>query len=75
MKPGLSLKEQTMHDLLWIRHEFIEAEYDFGKTVVFGHTPLNNPLINKSMIGIDTGAVYGGKLTCVELPKIKIYQA
>jgi serine/threonine protein phosphatase 1 len=75
MKPGLSLKEQTMHDLLWIRHEFIEAEYDFGKTVVFGHTPLNNPLINKNMIGIDTGAVYGGKLTCVELPKIKIYQA
>jgi serine/threonine protein phosphatase 1 len=75
MKPGLSLQEQTMHDLLWIRYEFIEAEYDFGKTVVFGHTPLNNPLINKSMIGIDTGAVYGGKLTCVELPKIKIYQA
>ena len=75
MKPGLSLKEQTMHDLLWIRHEFIEAEYDFGRTVVFGHTPLNNPLINKNMIGIDTGAVYGGKLTCVELPKIKIYQA
>jgi serine/threonine protein phosphatase 1 len=75
MKPGLLLKEQTMHDLLWIRHEFIEAKYDFGKTVVFGHTPLNNPLINKNMIGIDTGAVYGGKLTCVELPKIKIYQA
>ncbi|HUN56002.1 MAG TPA: metallophosphoesterase family protein [Smithella sp.] len=75
MRPGLSLKEQTMHDLLWIRHEFIEAQYDFGKTVVFGHTPLNNPLINKYMIGIDTGAVYGGALTCVELPKIKIYQA
>ena len=75
MKPGISLKEQTMHDLLWIRHEFIDAEYDFGKTVVFGHTPLINPLINKNMIGIDTGAVYGGKLTCVELPKIKIYQA
>ena len=55
MKPGLSLQEQTMHDLSWIRHEFIDAEYDFGKTVVFGHTPLNNPLINKNMIGIDTG--------------------
>jgi serine/threonine protein phosphatase 1 len=75
MKPGLSLREQTMRDLLWIRHEFIEAQYDFGKTVVFGHTPLNNPLINKNMIGIDTGAVYGGALTCIELPKIKIYQA
>jgi serine/threonine protein phosphatase 1 len=75
IRPGIPLKEQKMDDLLWIRHEFIEAEDDFGKLVVFGHTPLNNPLINKSMIGIDTGAVSGGKLTCVELPKIKIYQA
>ncbi|MGD0280474.1 MAG: metallophosphoesterase family protein [Smithella sp.] len=75
MKPGLPLREQTVNDLLWIRHEFMEAEDDFGKIVVFGHTPLNNPLINKNMIGIDTGAVYGGKLTCVELPEIKIYQA
>lgn len=75
LRPGLPLKEQTMNDLLWIRHEFIETEDDFGKIVVFGHTPLNNPLIIKNMIGIDTGAVYGGNLTCVELPKIKIYQA
>ena len=74
MKPGLPLREQTMNDLLWIRREFIESEDDFGKIVVFGHTPLNKPLINKNMIGIDTGAVYGGKLTCVEMPKIKIYQ-
>jgi serine/threonine protein phosphatase 1 len=75
LKPGLLLKEQTINDLLWIRHEFIDAEYDFGKIVVFGHTPLNKPLISKNMIGIDTGAVYGGELTCVELPKINIYQA
>ena len=75
LRTGLPPREQTMNDLLWIRHEFIEARDDFGKIVVFGHTPLNNPLISKNMIGIDTGAVYGGKLTCVELPKIKIYQA
>jgi serine/threonine protein phosphatase 1 len=75
LKPGVPLKEQTIQDLLWIRHEFIGSEDDFGKIVVFGHTPLNNPLISKNMIGIDTGAVYGGKLTCLELPEIKIYQA
>ncbi len=46
-----------------------------GKTVVFGHTPLMSPLIEKNKMGIDTGAVYSGKLTCVELPEIKIYQA
>jgi serine/threonine protein phosphatase 1 len=34
-----------------------------------------SPLLEKNKIGIDTGAVYSGKLTCVELPKVKIYQA
>ena len=74
MKPGLPLGEQTMHDLLWVRNEFIDAEDDFGKMVVFGHTPLSYPLIMPNKIGIDTGAVYGGKLTCVELPAVKIHQ-
>jgi len=75
LRSGLLLKEQTPDDLLWIRYEFINAEDDFGKIVVFGHTPFISPLIEKNKIGIDTGAVYGGKLTCVELPGIKIIQA
>ena len=74
IRHGLTLNQQTMDDLLWIRYEFIENENDFGKKVVFGHTPLTSPLIDKNKIGIDTGAVYGGKLTCLELPEIKIYQ-
>jgi serine/threonine protein phosphatase 1 len=74
LKPGLPLDEQTTHDLLWARHEFIDAEYDFGKIVIFGHTPLSYPLIMPNKIGIDTGAIYGGKLTCVELPTVKIHQ-
>jgi serine/threonine protein phosphatase 1 len=74
IRPGLPLQEQTLDDLLWIRYEFIENEKEFGKTVIFGHTPLMSPLIEKNKIGIDTGAVYSGKLTCVELPEIKIYQ-
>jgi len=75
LRSGLPLKEQAPDDLLWIRYEFINAEDDFGKIVVFGHTPFISPLIEKNKIGIDTGAVYGGKLTCVELPGIKIIQA
>lgn len=74
IRPGIPLNEQTMDDLLWIRYDFIYSEQDFDKTVVFGHTPSANPLIGKNKIGIDTGAVYGGKLTCVELPALKIYQ-
>jgi serine/threonine protein phosphatase 1 len=32
------------------------------------------PLMDKTKIGIDTGAVYGGKLTCIKLPDMDIYQ-
>jgi diadenosine tetraphosphatase ApaH/serine/threonine PP2A family protein phosphatase len=72
--PGTPLGKQVTRDLLWVRHEFIDSNYDFGKRVIFGHTPLSKPLIMENKIGIDTGAVYGGKLTCVELPEVKIYQ-
>ena len=74
VRPGILLSEQSPEDLLWIRHEFIESDENFGRTVVFGHTPLPEPLIEKNKIGIDTGAVYGGRLTCIELPSRKIYQ-
>jgi serine/threonine protein phosphatase 1 len=77
LRPGIPLRQQDREDLLWIRFEFINSPYDFGKTVIYGHTPvsLNKPLIDKNKIDIDTGAVYGGKLTCIELPEMKIYQA
>lgn len=76
LRPGIPLHRQDREDLLWIRFEFINSSYDFGKTVIYGHTPisLNKPLIDKNKIDIDTGAVYGGKLTCIELPEVKIYQ-
>jgi serine/threonine protein phosphatase 1 len=72
--PGLPLAEQDIHDLLWIRQDFIYSNYDFGKKVVFGHTHLRLPLIEPNKIGIDTGVVFGGNLTCVELPAVKIHQ-
>ncbi len=72
--PGVPLKKQATQDLLWVRHQFIDSDHDFGKRVIFGHTPLSRPLIMENKIGIDTGAVYGGKLTCVELPTLNIYQ-
>jgi serine/threonine protein phosphatase 1 len=75
LRPGIPLAGQSSEDLLWIRDEFIESNWDFGKTVVFGHTPLCEPLLGKDRIGIDTGAVYGGRLTCIELPSRRIFQA
>jgi serine/threonine protein phosphatase 1 len=73
LRPGVPLEQQEEKDLYWIRHEFIYSDYDFGKTVVFGHTPFSQPFIGRKRIGIDTGAVYGNKLTCVRLPDVEFY--
>ena len=75
LRPNIPLEKQSIEDLIWIRHEFINSSYDFGKIVIFGHTLFSQPLIEPNKIGIDTGAVYGGKLTCIQLPEVKIYQA
>jgi serine/threonine protein phosphatase 1 len=72
--PGIPLSEQSVYDMQWVRREFIDSDDDFGKRVVFGHTHFSAPLVTANKIGIDTGAVYGGSLTCVELPTLKFYQ-
>ena len=69
LKPGLPLSEQVEDDLLWIRGEFITSTEDFGRRIIFGHTPFKAPLLMPNKIGIDTGAVYGNFLTCVKLPE------
>jgi serine/threonine protein phosphatase 1 len=74
LKPGVPLAQQKQIDLLWIREEFINTDQPLEKTVVFGHTPFVSPLVGKDRIGIDTGAAFGGKLTCVELTEMKFYQ-
>ncbi len=73
LREGIPLHQQSIKDLIWIREEFILSDYDYGKKVVFGHTPFDKPLVQDNKIGIDTGAVYGGMLTCLELPEVNFY--
>ncbi|MFZ0450304.1 MAG: metallophosphoesterase family protein [Desulfatiglandaceae bacterium] len=68
-KPGIPILEQDREDMVWIRDPFIFSSHDFGKRVIFGHTPFSEPLVLANKIGLDTGAVYGNKLTCLELPE------
>ena len=74
LRDAVPVGEQTEEDLLWIREEFIYSPYDWNKRVIFGHTALETPFVTPGKIGIDTGAVYGNKLTAVELPAMKFYQ-
>lgn len=71
LRPKVSLGAQQAEDLLWIREPFISSAYDFGKRVIFGHTPFSEPLVMPNKIGIDTGAGYGRALTAVILPDMK----
>ena len=72
-RPGVEIDDQSLEDLIWIREPFIYSDYDFGKRVIFGHTPFYEPLVTHNKIGLDTGAVYGNRLTCLELPQMKFH--
>jgi serine/threonine protein phosphatase 1 len=74
IRPGIPLQEQDPNDLLWIREEFYAYPGRFSKTVVFGHTPMREVLMDEDRIGIDTACVYGNKLTCLILPSRDVIQ-
>ena len=65
--PDKPLHQQEEHHLLWIRDRFLFSEEDFGKVIIHGHTPTKDVDTAKNRIGIDTAAVYGGKLTALML--------
>jgi serine/threonine protein phosphatase 1 len=67
VRPGIPLDRQSADDLLWIRDEFLDSRADFGKIVVHGHTPAEQPEVCANRINIDTGAFATGRLTCVVL--------
>jgi len=45
------------------------AEYRGRATVVYGHTPVHEPEWLNNTVNIDTGAVFGGKLTMLRYPE------
>lgn len=65
VRPGVALGAQSETDLLWIRHEFLSSDTDFGKTIVHGHSIQWEPDVRRNRIGIDTGAFHTGRLTCL----------
>jgi serine/threonine protein phosphatase 1 len=67
VRPGVPVEKQKEHDLLWIRHEFLEAQGPFGKVIVHGHTPSEAPEFTPWRIGIDTAAYATGVLTAVRI--------
>ncbi len=45
------------------------ADYHGNALVVYGHTPVAEPLWQNNTVNIDTGCVYGGRLTALRYPE------
>jgi Calcineurin-like phosphoesterase len=73
--PNRPLDDQRDEDLLWIRDAFIAHPHPFACTVLFGHTPQREVLLDQPYkIGLDTGLVYWNKLSCLELSEQRLFQ-
>lgn len=67
VRPGTPLAQQTLHDLMWIRDDFLSVKRPAEQVVVHGHTPAADPYLGEGRIGLDTGAYATGVLTAVKL--------
>jgi serine/threonine protein phosphatase 1 len=67
VRPGVDLSDQDLHDLMWIRDDFLRGSAAFSKTIVHGHTPEPDAFVSDRRIGVDTGAYATGRLTAVVL--------
>jgi serine/threonine protein phosphatase 1 len=75
VRPQKKLKEQTESDMLWIRGDFIRNPHRLPYTVLFGHTPQTEVFFDLPYkVGLDTGLVYGNKLSCLAAEEKVIYQ-
>jgi len=73
--PQKSLGDQSNEDLFWIRNKFIYSSHSLPYTVLFGHTPQHAVLFDLPYkVGLDTGLVYGNRLTCLELDEKVLLQ-
>lgn len=75
INPTKVLALQTEEELFWIRDAFIMQPHPLPYTVLFGHTPHREVLCDLPYkIGLDTGLVYGNKLSCLEITEKVLFQ-
>jgi len=75
INPAKPLEQQEEDEMLWIRDEFVLNRHDLPYTVLFGHTPQEEVLFHLPYkVGLDTGLVYGNRLSCLEIVEKTLFQ-
>lgn len=75
VRAGTALDQQVREDLLWIREDFLSCDHGLEQTVIFGHTPQRRALFAPHRrIAMDSGCVYGGYLSCLDLTGGEIHE-
>ncbi len=65
--PGVSVGQQSLQDLRWIREPFLSHPEMHSHVIVHGHTIVDHAEFHRNRIGIDTGAFHSGCLTALVL--------
>ncbi len=67
------LAHKHLKTMLWIRDKFLNSTFDWGRTIIHGHTPVDDVDIHANRINTDTGCAYDNKLSAIELPTMRIH--
>ncbi|MFQ3543907.1 bis(5'-nucleosyl)-tetraphosphatase PrpE [Halobacillus rhizosphaerae] len=62
---------ETLPDGRPVRRDWAQ-DYNGDKWIVYGHTPVHEPRFVNKTVNIDTGCVFGNKLTAFRLPEEEI---
>jgi serine/threonine protein phosphatase 1 len=72
---SLPLDQQDDRRLRWVSlRDHVPGPHVSGKIAVVGHTPQSEVLNLGHLICLDTGCVYGGKLTAMEMGSGEVWQ-
>lgn len=64
---------KTAHQFLWIREVFLKSKTKWPKMIVHGHSPVEEAEILPNRINLDTGCVYGRRLTAMHMSTGRLY--
>ncbi|MCB0378631.1 MAG: serine/threonine protein phosphatase, partial [Bdellovibrionales bacterium] len=69
----IDIKKHSL-DLIWIRSAFHTSTFQWDKVIVHGHTVVEQVEMLENRINLDTGCVFQGRLSALDLSDRQLYQ-